>query len=152
MGKIFKEYYQCVGCGAEFDDPDKVRVFTSEVTNGNETKRFIRPNEMYCLDCITLVIDLENKNPETVQSIENPTITEKKTSISDDYIKMVDQRLQEMQKQIEETSISNSETIQNIVETVLDEIAPQLQTVNKYDELHQELENLKGIVIENDTK
>mgnify|MGYP001157948765 FL=1 len=66
MAKIFKPLYQCEGCGETFEDPDQVRIFAGEVTNGTELKSFIRPTQMYCLNCLKHSLDYDNNNPETV--------------------------------------------------------------------------------------
>jgi len=59
MGIIYKAYYQCEGCGIETEDADQIRYFAGEVTNGNDTKSFIRPEQMYCISCLQFVLDHE---------------------------------------------------------------------------------------------
>ena len=69
MGVKFIPRYACDGCGIEFEDPDKVRIFESLVKNGDQTKQYIE-NGMLCLDCIPLALDFKNENPETIKIIE----------------------------------------------------------------------------------
>jgi len=70
MAIKLKQIYICDGCGSEFEQPDQIRIF-NEVWNGDKTKSFIRPNQMYCSDCTNIVLDFENKIPETVIILNN---------------------------------------------------------------------------------
>lgn len=76
MAKLFKPLYQCDGCGETFENPDDVRIFESLVKNGEETKQYIKTG-MFCLSCIPLALDFENKVPETVVFIDPKNITNK---------------------------------------------------------------------------
>ena len=69
MAKLFKPLYQCEGCSETFEDPDKVRTFESLVKNGDQTKQYIETG-MFCLSCLPLALDFENKVPETVQIVD----------------------------------------------------------------------------------
>lgn len=69
MGVKFKPLYSCDGCGEDHEDPDKVRIFESIVKSGDESKQYIKSG-MFCLSCIPLALDFENKVPETVQIID----------------------------------------------------------------------------------
>jgi hypothetical protein len=71
MGLIHKAYYQCDGCGAEFQDSDQVRVFKGLVKNGEGNKIFIQEDKMYCLNCLQFALDYENVVPETVEIIDH---------------------------------------------------------------------------------
>lgn len=112
MGKVYKEYYQCVGCGTEFDTPDKVRIFKDEVMNGNETKIYINPNDMYCIDCLKLILDFDNKVPETVQ-IKIPEKKYIRPTTLDDLEKRVNS-LDGRLSNIEETSDGEISTDEKI--------------------------------------
>ena len=69
MGVKFKPLYSCDGCGEDHEDPDKVRIFESIVKSGDESKQYIKSG-MFCLSCIPLALDFENKVPETVQIVD----------------------------------------------------------------------------------
>jgi len=70
MAIKLKQIYVCDGCGTEYENPDQIRVFADQVLNGDKTKNFIRPEQMYCINCLPFALDFENHNPETV--IKNP--------------------------------------------------------------------------------
>ena len=65
----YKPLYCCDGCGNEFEDSNKVRIFESVVKSGDETKIYIQTG-MYCIECIPLALDFKNENPETVVNID----------------------------------------------------------------------------------
>jgi len=122
MGVIHKAYYQCDGCGAEFQDSDQVRMFEGLVKNGEGNKIFIQNNKMYCLNCLQYALDYENKVPETVEilnqqelekqieSKEKPItmsdLENKITEVNTQYLK----NLTDQQKQIDELSESIKST------------------------------------------
>ena len=122
MGLIHKAYYQCDGCGAEFQDSDQVRMFEGLVKNGEGNKIFIQNNKMYCLNCLQYALDYENKVPETVEilnqqelekqieSKEKPItmsdLENKITEVNTQYLK----NLTDQQKQIDELSESIKST------------------------------------------
>ncbi len=70
MAIKFKPLYCCEGCGIDYEDSDQVRIFFGIVKNGDETKEFIQSQKMFCLSCLPLALDFENKVPETVQIVD----------------------------------------------------------------------------------
>jgi predicted nucleic-acid-binding Zn-ribbon protein len=122
MGVIHKAYYQCDGCGAEFQDSDQVRMFGGSVKNGEGNKIFIQNNKMYCLNCLQYALDYENKVPETVEILNNQELEklvepkEKPITMSDLENKFMEintqylKNLTDQQKQINELSESIKST------------------------------------------
>ena len=109
MGIIFKAYYQCCGCGIEFDNPDKVRNFKGTVENGDRSKIFIQEEKMYCVDCLPLALDFENKCPETVkivapeeQKLEQEKNTNKISDLENKIININKQYLETLEFQQKE--------------------------------------------------
>ena len=122
MGLIHKAYYQCDGCGAEFQDSDQVRMFEGLVKNGEGNKIFIQNNKMYCLNCLQYALDYENKVPETVEILNQQELEkqieskEKPITMSDLENKFMEintqylKNLTDQQKQINELSESIKST------------------------------------------
>lgn len=89
MGVIHKAYYQCDGCGSEFQDSDQVRLFEGLVKNGEGNKIFIQNNKMYCLNCLQYALDYENTVPETVKILNDQEL-EKFIEVKEKPITMSD--------------------------------------------------------------
>jgi len=70
MSIKFKPIYICDGCGVEFEDKDQIRIIDGDILNGDKTKLYSTTEKMYCLSCLPLALDLENKNPETIINID----------------------------------------------------------------------------------
>ncbi len=86
----YKPLYSCDGCGIDFEDANKVRIFESRILNGDQTKQYVESG-MFCLDCIPLALDFENKNPETVKIIDPiKALADKEEQFKENYQKIVD--------------------------------------------------------------
>ena len=121
-----KQVYICDGCGVEFEETDNIRIFTGEVLNGDKSKSFIRPNEMYCLNCLQFALDYENKNPETV------------------IIKEVNTNLEEVEPQNLESRIKNLEIFQQETVENLTLVAKNIEkTVKLEKSFHNQLLDLE---------
>jgi len=150
MGIIYKAYYQCEGCGIETEDADQIRYFAGEVTNGNDTKSFIRPEQMYCISCLQFVLDHENKIPETViiknnnNSSVDPNLS---TQIKEDseIEKQLEENLKELQslKESFEKRFNELRNSQNqIIEKIKTLEALQQSTLHSNNS-HKRLEQLQ---------
>jgi hypothetical protein len=76
MALKFKPIYMCDGCGNELENPDEIRIFPGNITNGSKNKKYSSDEKMYCLNCIPLALDFKNETPETVKIIDDAVIKE----------------------------------------------------------------------------
>jgi len=93
--KLYKPLYQCEGCSETHEDPDKVRIFESIVKSGDESKQYIKSG-MFCLSCIPLALDFENKVPETVQIVDpQKALADSENLFEEQYKKILDKLTQD---------------------------------------------------------
>jgi hypothetical protein len=144
MGIIYKIFYQCSGCGLETDNANDVRLFTNEVLNGNNTKSFIRENELYCLNCIKLALVLEgNEYPETVIDIEQKT-----DPLSEKNNNNISLRLDNLEKDLNEYKQESSEHFKLIAKNISKFVDIEKVTTNKLADIQESYKQLNKKIIE----
>ena len=152
MAKLFKPLYQCEGCGETFENPDKVRIFNGEVTNGDELKSFIRPTQMYCLNCLKHSLDYNNDNPETV-IVKNESQTKDHQYQSNINIReILNNEIQQINDRLDKFDEFRQETVTNL-ELVTKNIKKHTDIENllkeKFFELEEQLGKFNNSIVEN---
>jgi len=114
----FKPIFICEGCGDEIEDPNQIRIFNGDITDGNKNKLYSNSEKMFCLNCIPLMLDFKNENPPTIQTIDdkinsetmchntNPIIESLQNELSDveNRLKNIDDSILVLFENIEQTS------------------------------------------------
>jgi len=106
----YKPIFICEGCGNELEDPNQIRIFNGTITDGNEKKLYSSGKNMFCLNCIPLVLDFKNENPSTIQEYN-------KTKFNEDDIEDI------------ESPNNIIESLQNEISDIADKIKNHEETI-----------------------